>query len=151
MRIPIEVRAVEPAQVLALRRSVLRPGRPPEAAIFDGEDSALHLAAFGGDRIVGVAALFERAFAFEPGAAWQLRGMAVAPEHQNQGIGRVLIEACVQHMAQSGDGWLWCNARLAALGFYRANGFEIFGEEFEIPDVGPHFVMARRVERASST
>lgn len=151
MRIPIEARAVEPAQVLALRHSVLRPGRPLEAAIFDGEDSALHLAAFSGEHIVGVASLFERAFAFEPGASWQLRGMAVAPEHQAQGIGRVLIEACVQRMAQSGGGWLWCNARVVALGFYRAMGFEIFGEEFQIPDIGPHFVMARRVERASST
>jgi len=143
----IEVREVAGWQVLALRQAVLRPGRALEEAMFDGDDNpnTLHLAAFKGERIVGVASLFRCVFPFERALSWQLRGMAVAPEHQHQGIGCALLEACVQQVAQGGGGLLWCNARTSAAGFYGANGFAIRDEEFEIPDVGPHFVMARGV------
>ena len=37
------------------------------------------------------------------------------------------------------------NARTLAVPFYRAHGFVSVGEEFEIPDVGPHFVMRGEV------
>lgn len=147
MKSQTEVREVEPAQVLALRQSVLRPGRALAAAVFDGDDEpgTLHLAAFLEQDIIGAASLFRRAFPFEKVLSWQLRGMAVAPELRRQGIGHALLQFCVARVAQRGGGLLWCNARAEAAGFYRVAGFEFVGEEFEIPSVGPHFLMARRV------
>jgi predicted GNAT family N-acyltransferase len=40
---------------------------------------------------------------------------------------------------------VWCNARTPALRLYERAGFERESGEFEIPGIGPHFVMARRV------
>jgi hypothetical protein len=40
---------------------------------------------------------------------------------------------------------IWCNARTSAVGFYSKLSWEIAGAEFDIPDVGPHFRMWRRV------
>ena len=36
---------------------------------------------------------------------------------------------------------LWCNARLHAVGFYERQGWKVEGDEFDVPDIGPHFVM----------
>ena len=37
---------------------------------------------------------------------------------------------------------VWCNARTPARGFYERYGFVAEGEEFELPDIGPHFRMS---------
>jgi predicted GNAT family N-acyltransferase len=36
---------------------------------------------------------------------------------------------------------VWCNARTPARGFYERAGFAAVGEEFALPDIGPHFLM----------
>ena len=33
---------------------------------------------------------------------------------------------------------LWCNARTTAFEFYEKMGFTIVGDEFDIPNLGPH-------------
>jgi hypothetical protein len=38
---------------------------------------------------------------------------------------------------------VWCNARTPAAGFYGRAGFATEGEEFELPSIGPHFLMSR--------
>ena len=40
---------------------------------------------------------------------------------------------------------VWCNARINAVAFYKKEGFKIIGDEFEIPDIGPHFLMAKNL------
>ena len=140
------VRAITPDDARPLRLDVLRPGRPIEQAIFEGDDdpASLHLGAFEGTLLVGIASFYERPFPIAgTKSEWQLRGMAVAPERRGQGCGRALLRAAMPQLAQRGGSALWCNARVGAVGFYRTEGFEIVGDEFEIPDVGPHFLMRR--------
>jgi hypothetical protein len=36
---------------------------------------------------------------------------------------------------------VWCNARTPARGFYERAGFAVEGEEFELPEIGPHVLM----------
>jgi hypothetical protein len=36
---------------------------------------------------------------------------------------------------------VWCNARTPAVGFYEKLGFSTIGEEFELPPIGPHYLM----------
>ena len=69
--------------------------------------------------------------------------MATEPDVRGVGFGTALVAACVEHVAAAGGGELWCNARLAAVGFYRRVGFDVVSDEFEIPGIGPHVVMAR--------
>ena len=70
--------------------------------------------------------------------------MATEPDVRGAGFGAALVAACIEHAAASGGGEVWCNARMGAVGFYRRAGFDVVGDEFEIPAIGPHVVMVRR-------
>ena len=144
---------ISATDVLPLRHAVLRPGRPAASAIFDGDTdlNTVHLGAHVGNVLVGVATLLPRptpgngaagAWQLQEGA-WQLRGMAVEPTYQRHGVGTALVYACVGEVAKRDGKLIWCNARLAAVPFYERLGFEVHGDEFDIPDVGPHFRMFR--------
>lgn len=146
----IHVQPITAEQTHPLRISVLRPDRPPEDAVFPGDDAphARHLGAFTGDALVGVASLSLEPM---PGGVdstdWRLRGMAIAPDCRRQGHGRALLATCLAHVHSQGGTRLWCNARTTAKRFYEALGFETRGEEFDIPGVGPHFVMWRSASK----
>ena len=148
---PLEIRAISPAETLPLRRALLRPELPLSESVYPGDDAATtkHWGAFADDVLVAVASLYPESLpASSPqssafGRAWRLRGMAVDADYQRQGCGAQLIHRCLQSVAEDGGEMLWCNARASAVGFYRRAGFEISGDEFIIPGVGPHFVMLR--------
>ena len=158
------IRRVAAADVRRLRHLVLRPNQPFEETRYPADDdrATVHFAAFAGERLVGVASLYRED---RPGAGpeaadadgwrlrgmaagWRLRGMATDPAVRGQGHGRALLAACVEHVAGAEGGELWCNARLVAVPFYRAAGFEVVGDEFDIPGIGPHYVMRRFVPSA---
>jgi GNAT superfamily N-acetyltransferase len=137
---------ISSAETLPLRSAVLRPGRPVEAARFPGDDAAgtAHFGAFRDGKLLSIASLFHAELPEKPGLpAYQLRGMATDEQARNQGMGRALVLACLEHARAQQASLLWCNARIVALDFYRKMGFATIGPEFEIPDVGPHFRMWR--------
>ena len=137
----LTVRRAALADILPLRHAVLRPGRPLATAHFDGDDApdTLHLAAWLNGAVVGCASLMRRPWRDEP--AWQLRGMATRADLARRGIGAAVLAAAEQAAAPL----LWCNARLAAVPFYARCGWTVVSEEFDVPDVGPHPEMVRRV------
>jgi len=147
----VEVRPVGTEDVRPLRHAILRPGRPWEDTAFPGDrdPATVHLAAFDGDRLVGIASLYR-----EPRAdgtdGWRLRGMATAEDARGRGAGRSLLAACIAHVAARGGGELWCNARTPAIGFYAAAGFEVVSDEFDVPGIGPHVVMSLDVPAAAA-
>ncbi len=118
-----------------------------ESTVYPGDEmpDTVHLGAFDGDHLVGIASLYR-----EPRSGmargWRLRGMATAPEIRGQGFGAAILAACLDHAAADGGAEVWCNARQTAIGFYRRAGFDPIGEEFEVEDIGPHVVMARPVD-----
>jgi len=81
----------------------------------------------------------------ERSASWRLRGMATREDVRSLGIGAAVLDRVVRHVADHGGGLLWCNARLAAVPFYRRAGFVTHGETWEEPQIGPHVVMWRIV------
>jgi GNAT superfamily N-acetyltransferase len=157
------IRPITAAEARPLRATVLRPAQPPEAVVYPGDDhpDALHVGAFdlgpdGQEQLVGVATVFpepppeahrgaipEGAYAY--GAAFRLRGMATRPEVRRAGYGRALLVACFEHVRDRGATFLWCNGRTGALPFYRTMGLVPVGDEFEIAESGPHYVMWRAV------
>ena len=146
----LSVRPVPAATVHPLRGKVLRPGHPPEAAHFPGDDAAetIHLAGFlqGAEAPVAVASLYREPPPGEHSAdAFRLRGMAVDESLQGQRLGGELLDACMEALRTRGALFLWCNARTSASGFYLSRGFTREGgeEPFDIPGVGPHFQMRR--------
>jgi len=153
----IEIRRVGVEKILDLRHRILRAGLPRQSACFEGDESktTLHFAALTADasgqlagQVVGCLSLMLNSFEAEP--AWQLRGMAIDEPHQGRGIGRQLMIWAEKAAAAEGKaGWLWCNARLPAAGFYQKQGWTAASEVFEIPTAGPHIKMRKRLERAN--
>jgi predicted GNAT family N-acyltransferase len=140
----IKARQITVAEALPLRHAVLRPGRPIATAHFPGDDHPMtkHFGMFDRGSLVCVGSLVLAEMAESPGKkAFQIRGMATAPDARNRGFGRAIVKACVELARQEKADLLWCNARVSATEFYRKMGFEVVGNEFDIPDVGPHFRM----------
>ena len=134
------VEAVPAAVVRPLRMAVLRPGQPAESAVYPDDDGpdTVHLAAMVAGRVVATASLSRE-------NGWRLRGMATDPSVRGQGYGRAVLRAALQEVARRGGSEVWCNARMAAVGFYRREGFEVVSEEFDVAGIGPHVVMTRQL------
>ena len=139
------IRRVTAEEVRPLRHTVLRPGQAFEETVYPGDDAGVHLAAFDGERLVGIASLYEEDRLDGRAGGWRLRGMATDAGVRGAGFGASLLAGCVEHVAGAGGSELWCNARMAAVGFYRRAGFEVVSEEFDVPGIGPHVVMTRPV------
>ncbi len=148
----VHIRRVGVETIIDLRHRVLRPGLPPETAHFEGDDEldTHHLAAYlssaGMDRPVGCATFMLRMFDQIP--AWQLRGMATDPLYRGRGVASHILNSARIQLVGSEFQYarvtlLWCNARAAAISFYRQNGWEQASKPFTIEGVGVHMVMTR--------
>lgn len=147
------IRKIKAEDTYALRNLVLRPGLPVETVQFTGDHEALalHLGFFDDDSEKPIGALtalpqYEDESLAVNGEAYRLRGMAVHPEHQRRGIGRALLEVAMLEFKKTGTKILWCNARSHVLSLYEAFGLKTVGEEFDIPNGGPHFKMIAKLK-----
>ncbi|WP_420454130.1 GNAT family N-acetyltransferase [Rubrivirga sp.] len=153
------VRRVPAAVVRPLRTEILRPGWTDRLATYDQDETvAVHVAAFREGREVpeGVATVYAEppphanrdeipAAAYGDGASWRLRGMATSDAARGTGLGRSVLEESFAVVRDGGGRFLWCNARLVAVPFYERLGMTAVGPEFDIPGIGPHYVMWREV------
>lgn len=73
-------------------------------------------------KIVGVVKLFEK----EPGVAW-FSHMAVIPEYQKKGIGKLLLKFIEDEAKKEGYKILGCMARLNTTEFFEKAGYKING------------------------
>ena len=145
----VEAAETDSSEVVALRTRVLRPNFTDRSLHYEEDDyeTTVHVAARADGDIIGVATfLFEPApFASEGEVGTRLRGMAVAPDQQRRGIGRLLLERGYEVLQQRFPErpLIWCNARMSAVPFYEKLGFATRGDRFDIIGIGPHFVMWR--------
>ena len=72
--------------------------------------------------------------------------MATAPEVRGTGVGGKILEACLDEIVKRQGAYLWCNARASAAGFYQRYQFAIVSDVFDIPTIGPHYVMKRPLQ-----
>lgn len=138
----LSVGEVAATETHALRRAVLRDGRPDAVVTFPGDElpETFHLAVRDDDgRIVGVGSFSPSPSPGRPDQpAWQLRGMAVSPDLQGRGIGRLLLDHAVARLRSAGADLLWAHGRDTALGFYRRAGWKVEGEGY-LTSIGlPH-------------
>ncbi|HEY2769303.1 MAG TPA: GNAT family N-acetyltransferase [Solirubrobacteraceae bacterium] len=80
--------------------------------------------------------------------AWRIRGMATAPEARGRGAGSAVLAALIAHAAEHGATRVWCNARIGARSLYERAGLHVASEEFEVPEIGPHYVMEMALDQA---
>ncbi len=133
------------AGVWALREEVLR--RPIGLSLrnedLSGEAAETIIAAMDeSERVIGC--LLMRHVSTEE---VKLRQMAVSPEAQRRGIGRLLLVEAESLAAEGGYGVITLHARQAAVPFYEKAGYAVKGGVFE--EVGiPHLFMNKRVHAA---
>lgn len=128
-----------------LRWRLLREGLPGADVSFPGDHlpGALHLGLTDDDGVLAAVASFSPLPSpHHPGArAVQLRGLAVEPEFQQAGLGRLLLEAALERLRGQGFEILWANGRDSVLGFYRRLGWRVLGEGFLSAGVPHHLVV----------
>lgn len=164
----MSVERIPAAGSYALRHAVLRPNQDFDSVLWPGDEES-GTATFGAieetaGTVVGVATVFREPAPFDPvvvgvagavpeleSATWRLRGMATRQDLQGRGIGTMVLGAALSHVVAEGGRLLWCNARVGAIGFYERAGFSTFGDEWELPTVGPHVVMWRWTEPEAVT
>lgn len=160
----IDLRPIPPEATWPLRQAVLRPHQALEACRFPGDDApgAFHLGAHDpAGRLLAVASFGPEPAPAElraalagpdadadtpPAADWRLRGMATLPDWRRRGLGQALLGEGLARLQGRGADLLWCNARLGALAFYRRAGLIAVGPSFDLPGIGPHRLMGRRVD-----
>jgi predicted GNAT family N-acyltransferase len=125
-----------------LWRDVLREGRP--VARLTDPEGTFHLAARSVDgRLVGVVRFSPAPCPWRPEARapWQLRGMATGSAVRSTGVGRALVTEGLRRVTGLGGDLVWCDARMAAVGFYERMGFAVVTEVFQKAEGGPHLGM----------
>lgn len=144
-------------ETAALRRAVLRPhltirqmtvagDQNPDTAYLAVRALAGNGAVLGCLRLEPVPCPWTEALSGESTAGWQLRAMATDPCARGTGVGRSLVDAAVNHVAEAGGDVLWCNARVGAEGFYSRLGFRTVTDRFTVSEVAEaHVGMVREL------
>jgi GNAT superfamily N-acetyltransferase len=142
----VEVVALDLAETYDLRRRVLRDGTPSQEFRY-AEDSDLgtfHLAVRDDNGSVVAVATFcpEPLPGGDGRPALLLRGMAVEPRLQGQGVGRQVLAEAIRRARADGFELLWAKARDSALGFYERLGMSSVGDGFVTPETAlPHHLV----------
>jgi GNAT superfamily N-acetyltransferase len=134
----IQVREISLAETRNLRREVLRPHSSLSELASHEPAGSVAFGAFDGDELVAVGLVGRDGEA--PGD-WRVRGMATKPDARGRGAGSGVLQALVQHAIAHGATRVWCNARTRARTLYERVGFVVASDEFEPPDIGPHYRM----------
>jgi ribosomal protein S18 acetylase RimI-like enzyme len=138
------IKEISTEETYPLRHRILRAGRPIEDCVLPGDDDATtyHLGAIDGEKIVSIGSFYEAGHPDVPGGRkFQLRGMATDEAYRRQHLGKQLLDHGIEIARERGGDVLWCNARSNVAGFYLSQGFIQVGDEFDIPQVGPHLRM----------
>lgn len=143
------IRFIQADDVLAIRNEVLRGGRLAlDECRFPNDDAegTFHLGYFDKDQLVCIASFHPQNYKEYFGKAYQLRGMATLESHRGKGCGNQLLNFAVVYMRGQKVNYVWCNARKKAVPFYRNLGFEIVSDEFDVPVIGPHYVLYLKIQ-----
>ena len=142
------IKQIPSQATFAVRLPVLRPGKPVESCIFEGDDlpTTAHFGVFDDENLAGIVSVFkEKTPLLINENQFQLRGMAVLDSHQKKGLGDMLVKAAEEYILAQAGKVIWFNAREIAVGFYNKMGYEIIGDPFTIGDIGIHYVMHRKL------
>ncbi len=142
----IRIEEIKAEESYPIRKSVLREGMTLSHQMTGDHDAdTLHLGLFDGGQLVCIGSFMKASKAEFEGLQYQLRGMASAKGSQGKGYGKMLLEKAEQLLTEKNVNLLWCNARIVALDFYKKLGYSSIGQVFEVDQVGPHFVLYKKL------
>ncbi|GAA4765269.1 MULTISPECIES: GNAT family N-acetyltransferase [Flavobacterium] len=144
----IQIKPVPAKFTHVVRHPVLRPGKPIDTCIFEGDDlsSTKHFGLYFNEDLIGVISVFEnKSSIFNHPNQLQIRGMAVLEKFQGKGYGRLLVNEVENYAKKVKSNLIWFNARENAAKFYKILGYEIYGSLFDIAGIGLHYVMYKQI------
>ena len=142
------IKKVSAEKIRKLRHKTLRQGKPFSTTSYnrDNEKETFHFACFVKKETVSCATFYpEKLEKIKSRKAFRLRGMATDEKHRKKGLGKKIIEESFKEIKKKEGDLLWCNARLVAVEFYKKMGLKTIGEKFDISDIGPHYVMYKKI------
>ena len=134
--------------VIDVRHQILREGQARHSCYYpeDRYKNTVHFAAKLNNEVIGCASIYKETHPdFSLRQSWRIRGMAVLTVFQGKSIGSDLLKACINHAISHKADVIWCNARSNVIKFYKRAGFKIIGDEFDIPNIGPHYLLAKNL------
>ena len=148
-------RSISASETRFLRHQVLWPHKPsPAVCTIDVDESeyAHHVGAFSEAGLhVGVCSLFRQRSDRFPAVLpadeliYRLRVMGTLPEVRGQGAGAAIVRYAANWSREQGALWLWCDAREVAFPFYERMGFKFISDGYNVPEIGPHRMMALKL------
>jgi predicted GNAT family N-acyltransferase len=143
----LNVQEISAKDTYPIRKGVLRKGIPlPYQFHGDRDKDTIHLGTFNNGELIAIASFMKSNNANFKGVQYQLRGMATLESHRGRGSGKMMMRAILPKLRELGVGHLWCNARIEAIGFYKKQGLQIYGDPFEVAHIGTHYVMFKKLE-----
>ena len=139
-----QAQRLQPEEIQQLRNEVLWPHKTFENCILETDHFPLTF--HFGVKVEGLTAATvtlqqESSSKLPQEKQYRLRAMAVREGYRGQGFGDAIVEEGLKYLKELGIEVVWCDARIAALNFYRRLQFEELEEEYEIPIIGLHRFM----------
>ena len=141
---------VEVEKIRKIRHECLRQGKPYSSTLYkkDFSKETIHIAVEKEKKIISCATIYpenniEKGF----NKAYRLRGMATEEGKRRQGYGKKIVKKIEKILIEKKQNYIWCKARIEALKFYKNLGFLVVGEKFNIKDIGPHYIMYKKIKK----
>lgn len=140
------IKEITAEETYGIRKDELRKNMDlPSQFRGDLDADTFHLGLFINNEIVSIVSFIRSDYKEFTEKQFQLRGMATKENYQGKGFGKMLIIKAEELLKKKEVIIIWCNARIVALDFYKKQGFKIIGKEFDIPQIGGHFVMYKKL------
>lgn len=150
----VEIKRIRPEQTYELRHRILRPHSEIKDCQYPGDfdSTTSHFGAICSEQIVGILSIYKiNHNDIDLPNSWQLRAMATAESVRGKGYGAMLIERVESTIADQNGQCIWANARIHAVGFYQNLDYAVIGYEFDIPNVGSHQLVYKKLSTVSTT
>ena len=142
----MNVKLISSKETYNLRHIVLWPHKPIDKCFIDIDDSGYHFGFFQNNQLVSIGSFFEINNESFPSNLIQFRLRAMASSSKGIGAGSLLINSAINYLKiNEKANIIWCDARKAAVGFYEKNGFKILKGPYEIPIIGTHYLMYKKL------
>jgi len=144
----LSLKIVKSDDLLNLRSKILRNNLDPNLCRFPGdkEINSFHIGAFNGNTLIGgVSVMKNECKKKELPNCFQLRGLFVDKEFQQNGIGKTIVNFVENRLRDSGVNYLWMNARESAVLFYLKLNYSNSKISYVINEIGLHYLMYKKL------
>ena len=136
------IKKVKASNIRRIRHRNLRQGKPYSTTSYkrDEEKNTFHLACFLNKELISCATFYPQNNKLFPNEkSYRLRGMATDDKYRKRGIGKKIMIQAFEEIKRKEGTLLWCNARIAAVDFYKKIGLKKNGKELDNTEKRPHY------------